>query len=53
VKDGKGRWAKYRLAPKRSTARPVAPAAAEGEDVVPLSSASVEIRRYLGQPKSP
>ncbi|MDP9266926.1 MAG: Fic family protein [Acidobacteriota bacterium] len=41
------RWAKYRLAPKPEAAPP---SAAEGEEVVPLSPESLEIRKYLGQP---
>jgi DNA-binding transcriptional ArsR family regulator len=49
VKEGEGRAAKYRMLaePAVAAARPVA---AEGEEAVPLSPASIEIRRYLSQP---
>jgi hypothetical protein len=51
VKEGEGRWAKYRLplAPQSAGAVPAAAAEAEGEEAVPLSPASIEIRRYLSQ----
>jgi hypothetical protein len=50
VKPGEGRWAKYRLPPVPQSAGTVpAAAAAEGEEAVPLSPASIEIRRYLSQ----
>ena len=48
LKEGDGRWAKYRLPPPQSAG--VVPAAeAEGEEAVPLSPASIAIRRYLSQ----
>lgn len=50
VKKGEGRGAKYRLATKAPAAVGGAPLAAEGEEVVPLSPVSLEIRRYLGEP---
>lgn len=49
VTEGEGRGAKYRI-PEKSSAV-AAPAGAEGEEaVVPLSPASIEIRRYVSQP---
>jgi hypothetical protein len=53
IKEGEGRWAKYRLPPAQPGAGEGASAAkgaAEAEAAVPLSSGSAEIRRYLGQP---
>ncbi len=47
IKEGAGRWAKYRLPPAQPGAGEGAPGAAEA---VPLSSGSAEISRYLGQP---
>lgn len=49
VKEGEGRGARYRI-PSAVTAASAATAPAEGEEVVPLSIASIEIRRYLSQP---
>ncbi len=55
VKKGDDRWAKYRL-PSPAEVRPPAhaeevpaPPATEGEEAVPLSDASKEIRQYLSQ----
>ena len=57
VKEGDDRWAKYHLPPPaearpaaHADEAPAAPAtAAEGEEAVPLSDASKEIRQYLSQ----
>ena len=58
VKEGDDRWAKYCMPPATPEKTPAAPpekapaapaASAEGEDAVPLSPASKEIRRYLSQ----
>jgi hypothetical protein len=54
VKEGEGRWARYRLpttkAAAEGTAPPAKTTAEEEAAAVPLSSSSAEIRRYLGQP---
>jgi Fic family protein len=49
IQEGEGRGAKYLIPPKPS-ALPTLPALAEGEEAVPLSTGSIEIRRYLKQP---
>ena len=49
VAEGGGRGAKYRI-PRKSAESGAAPARAEGEEAVPLSPASLEIRHYLSQP---
>jgi len=49
VKQGEGRGARYRIQ-SAVTAAAAAIAPAGGEEVVPLSPASIEIRRYLSQP---
>jgi hypothetical protein len=52
VKEGEGRWAKYRLLPLEQNAQVVAPVPqpeGEAEVSVPLSPGSTEIRRYLRQ----
>jgi Fic family protein len=48
VQEGEGRATKYRVLPNPAVA--AAPVPAEGEEAVPLSPASVEVRRYLSQP---
>ncbi|HYO47132.1 MAG TPA: Fic family protein [Gemmatimonadota bacterium] len=51
VKEGRGRWAKYRLPPERGElATGAARIEREGEVAIPLSPASVEIRDYLRKP---
>jgi Fic family protein len=53
IKEGEGRWAKYRLPAAKAAVEGAVPppkATADEERVVPLSSSSTEIRRYLGQP---
>lgn len=50
VKEGEDRWAKYRLPAGAQEKAPAAPAGPpEGEEAVPLSPASLDLRRYLSQ----
>ena len=50
VREGKDRWAKYRLPAGAQEKAPTAPVESpDGEEAVPLSPASLEVRRHLSQ----
>ncbi len=53
IREGGGRWAKYRLPPPQATAGPAAGEAPTEEQIelaVPLSKSAVEIQNYVRQP---
>jgi hypothetical protein len=53
VKDGKGRWTKYRLPQVQAPAKPEiasATTAAQTEAVVPLSKSAAEVQTYVRRP---